>query len=128
MHLKSNACVHMLVTKVYCCGAQVRQVVPDDLLLQLLVAWLSPGLLTQEAPLALPGVVAVDVKNVRPWKDGYEDAPPECCRELLGLDPCGCPLARARTGPKADSADLQPVSVNDSAARAPLQVWCPQEI
>jgi hypothetical protein len=103
-------------------SVQVQKVVPDDLLLQLLVAWLSPGLLSQEAPLALPGVVAVDVKNVRPWKkEGYEGAPLECCREMLGLDPCGCPLAKAKIGAKPGAADLLP-SVKDAAARAPLQV------
>lgn len=103
---------------------QVQEVVPDNLLLQLLVAWLSPGLVTQASSLSLPGrVVAVDVEIVRPWKEGYEDAPPECCRELLGLDPCGCPLAKAKTGPKSASAHMD-IGVKDSSARAPLQVCC----
>lgn len=106
---------------------QVQEVVPDNLLLQLLVAWLSPGLVTQASSLSLPGhvmavdVKSVDVKSVLPWKEGYEDAPPECCRELLGLDPCGCPLAVAQTGPKSASAHLD-IGVKDASARAPLQV------
>jgi hypothetical protein len=50
----------------------VREVVPDSLLLQLLVAWLSPGAAggpEPGAPLALSARV-VDIENVRAWQPG----------------------------------------------------------
>ncbi len=51
--------------------AQVQQVVPDNLLLQLLVAWLSPGAGAQVAAGGVPlAARIVDVENVWPLLDG----------------------------------------------------------
>ena len=58
------------------------------MLLQLLVAWLSPG----SKALSLAGPVAIDINSVRPWKGEAPPGQPECCRVALGLDPLGCPL------------------------------------
>ena len=59
------------------------------MLLQLLVAWLSPG----SKALTLAGPHAIDINSVRPWKGEVPPGQPECCRAALGLDPLGCPLA-----------------------------------
>lgn len=106
--------------------------VPDSLLLQLLVAWLSPGAGGQVAP----AVCLSDVENVRPlvegvaavcaWKEGYEACPPECCRERLGLDPGDCPLA-AQPGKGRRPGEQEPKldalgSAQLPGSRAPLQV------
>ena len=91
---------------------QIQQVVPDSMLLQLLVAWLSPG----SRALTLGTADALDIASVRPWKEGPQ---PECCREALGLDPLDCPLARPGSkGPpdrlKSSKANHTPLKVCSS--------------
>ena len=102
---------------------QVQKVVPDTLLLQLLVAWLSPstgGALPSAGALKLPA--DLEVENVRPWKPGYEAKaavqlpalPARCCREQLGLPSCDhCPLLGGDGGSFGAGA---------GKGRAPLQV------
>ena len=100
---------------------QIQQVVPDSMLLQLLVAWLSPG--SRALPLGTAG--ALDIASVRPWKEGPQ---PECCREALGVDPLDCPLARPGSkGPadrlKSSKADHAPLKVC-SFTRRPTAETC----
>ena len=68
---------------------QIQQVVPDSMLLQLLVAWLSP----RSKALSLASAHAIDIESVRPWNADAHKESSECCREAMGLDPLGCPLA-----------------------------------
>ena len=96
-----------------CVEVQIQQVVPDSMLLQLLVAWLSPG----SKALSLAGAHTLDIKSVRPWKGEAPPEEPECCRAALGLDPLGCPLAVP--GSKPSSAVLKA-----GKDHAPLKV-CP---
>ena len=96
-----------------CVGLQIQQVVPDSMLLQLLVAWLSPG----SKALSLAGTRALDIKCVRPWKGEVPPEQPECCRAALGLDPLGCPLAMPGSPPSE-------AILNAREAHAPLKV-CP---
>lgn len=111
---------------------QVRSVVPDAALLQLLVAWLSPSTgddgLPEAAALALPADATVE--NVRAWKPGYEatavediettttEPPLQCCRAALGLPAAeSCPLlGNAGSCPELDAAAAK------EEDRPPLQV------
>ena len=95
---------------------QIQQVVPDSMLLQLLVAWLSP----RSKALSLASVHALDIESVRPWSAETPKDSPECCREAMGLDPLGCPLASLGSkvpneGPKSSSAGHAPLKACLSA-------------
>ena len=97
---------------------QIQQVVPDSMLLQLLVAWLSP----RSKTLSLASAHAIDIKSVRPWSADAPKDSPECCREAMGLDPLGCPLASLgskvpKEGPKSSSASHAPLKACLSAQR-----------
>ena len=85
------------------------------MLLQLLVAWLSPG----SRALSLAGAHAIDLESVRPWKGEAAPEQPECCRAALGLDPLGCPLAVPGSKPaqvafKKAKKDHAPLKVNST--------------
>ena len=100
---------------------QIQQVVPDSMLLQLLVAWLSPG----SRALSLGTAGALDIASVRPWGEGPQ---PECCREALGLDPLDCPLARPGSkGPadrlKSSKANHTPLKVCPSTKCLTAETW-----
>lgn len=109
---------------------QVQEVVPDTLLLQLLVAWLSPSALPAAAALKLPA--DLEVENVRPWKPGYEReaaeqlpaAPPaQCCREQLGLPSCDhCPLLGGGSLEGGVGKDHAPLQVGHSLRALCLEV------
>ena len=90
---------------------QIQQVVPDSMLLQLLVAWLSP----RSKALSLASAHAIDIESVRPWNADTPKESPECCREAMGLDPLGCPLASL--GSKVPKESLK----SSSAGHAPLK-------
>ena len=97
---------------------QIQQVVPDSMLLQLLVAWLSP----RSKALTLASAHAIDIESVRPWSAGAPKESPDCCREAMGLDPLGCPLASLgstvpKEGPKSSSAGHAPLKACLSAQR-----------
>lgn len=72
------------------------------MLLQLLVAWLSPS----SKALSLASAATIDIDSVRPWKAGLPPQRPECCREVMGLDPLDCPLA-SPPGSKAQKDGLK---------------------
>ena len=91
------------------------------MLLQLLVAWLSPD----SRALSLAGAHTIEIKNVRPWKEGMPPEKPECCMEALGLEPMGCPLAMPSSKALKDgskvSEDHAPLKVSSGcAAQTPL--------
>ena len=95
---------------------QIQQVVPDSMLLQLLVAWLSP----RSKALSLASAHAIDIESVRPWKADALKESSECCREAMGLDPLGCPLASLgskvpKEGPKSSGAGHAPLKACLSA-------------
>ena len=95
---------------------QIQQVVPDSMLLQLLVAWLSP----RSKALSLASVHAIDIESVRPWIAETPKDSPECCRKAMGLDPMGCPLASLgskvpKEGPKSSCAGHAPLKARLSA-------------
>ncbi len=85
------------------------------MLLQLLVAWLSPG----SKALSLAGPHTIDLESVRPWKEEVPREQPECCRVALGLDPLGCPLAMPGSKPSE-------VAVKAGKDHAPLKVCLPR--
>ena len=100
---------------------QIQQVVPDSMLLQLLVAWLSPD----SKALSLAATHTIEIKNVRPWKEGMPPEKPGCCMEAMGLNPMGCPLAMPSSKALKDgskvSEDHAPLKVSPGcAAQTPL--------
>ena len=106
---------------------QIQQVVPDSMLLQLLVAWLSPG----SKALSLAGPHAIDIESVRPWKEEVPPEQPECCRVALGLDPLGCPLAMPGSKPSEVAlragkhhAPLKVCLTGEHSARVVLHLEC----
>ena len=82
------------------------------MLLQLLVAWLSPG----SKALSLAGPQSPSTSTAcAPGRGRRPPEQPECCRVALGLDPLGCPLAMPGSKPSE-------VALRAGKHHAPLKV------